>query len=158
MHDVKTALGRATGYAPAQMKLLWRRKPVGGDARRVWDVIGGLEDDTEGKDEGVEMQVMFVGAPAGVPEKAGEKEVQEKQEVEVKEEEKDKQGVWGLIQAGLARETDADAGPLGDVGFWRDLEGWVGQRVRLPGPDVEEVLEAFWKGWAGRERERERRG
>ena len=114
-----------------KIKLLWERRPCS-DAKTVREVLGGSEglrkvrEGVVGSDKGVEFMVMVMGyvAPATV-EKEGEKE-------------KEGEGTVGEGKAMLEGEE-----------FWRDLKGFLEQRLRDEGV-AGEVIECFRKGWKGR--------
>lgn len=134
IYDIKALCAKQTGYAPDKIKVLWERKPVP-DAKTLAEVLG---TEGEGKDA-VELGVMFVGQPTAIPQPAGTASA----------------GAGaGSAAEGKAPATDATPVAQGESGadvmkspqFWRDLEGFVLQRVRdeAVGKEAVDLWKKVW--------------
>lgn len=138
IYDLKTQIGARTGYTPDKIKLLWEKRPVG-DSKTLGEVVGGMDtSDT------VEMGVMFVGTPAGVPVSLGTvpavsngpgESKRSAGEDEVMEDE------TPVAQGQSGRDV------LGAEEFWRDLRGFLVQRVHNEefGNELSDVFRAAWR-------------
>lgn len=126
VYDLKTRAARQTGYTPANIKVLVARKPVP-DSKLLSDILPPAAG------AAVELGVMFVGAPANptasVPAEA------------------DAGGKAGA-EAPVAQGTSG-ASVLAEGGFWRDLEGFMMQRVRDEAVGKEAVA-VFRQAWEAR--------
>ncbi|KAB8342782.1 hypothetical protein FH972_022380 [Carpinus fangiana] len=132
IYDLKALCGKQTGYAPDKIKILWERRPVA-DSKTLGEVLG---DAAQGKTE-VELGVMFVGQPTATPGVAGSGSGSEAPAADAAKDETP------------VAQGQSGADVLKTPQFWRDLEGWMLQRVRdeAVGKDAVEVWK---KAWAAR--------
>lgn len=115
---------------------------------------------------------MFIGGPAAAPEPLDVKMEDADASRKKEEEEEEATEVDGVERTNALEKTErhvparptlaeieerigrgeVEDGLLGDVGFWRELEGWVEGRFKGDRERAEEVFGAFWRGWVDRAR------
>lgn len=115
IYDLKTQVASKTGYAPDKLKILWERKPVT-DSKTVSEATGVQTGN-------VEMGVMYIGAPTNTP-ISDQKPTQLSSGEPVQKKPKPEDGETGVAQ-GLSGKAVLDTPQ-----FWKDLSGFMVQRVR----------------------------
>ena len=131
--DLKQQLGRQTGYAPDKLKILWHKKPVG-DTKTVAEVVGDAV--AQGK---VEMNVMYIGTPTLTPDPKGGATTAESGQSQ----EESKAENMDVDETPVAQGSSGRAVLETEV-FWKDLQGFVEQRLR--DANVAEKVVGVWRG------------